>query len=131
MKKTIGLLGAAGLFVSVAFAQSHRASKAQDEQALRKIESETASFEQQNDPSTMGALAHDWICLMNFDRKTLSKAAFQKKLAFAAYQDCSPSSAARIRLTIHRGFYRRSLNSAWRKQLTTWSLTMPVACISA
>ena len=80
MKKTIGLLGAAGLFVSVAFAQSHRASKAQDEQALRNMESETAGFERQNDPSKMGALADDWICLVNFNRKTLWKAEFQENL---------------------------------------------------
>src|SRR5690348_9027879 len=89
MKEIIGTLCAVGLLVTLAFAQTQRASKTQDEQALRKIESETAQFEQQNDASKMGALADDWVYL---GRKVLSKAEFQQnvKSNFATH-DNGPS----------------------------------------
>ena len=92
MRKIIGLLCATGLLVTLAFAQSQRASRAQDEQALRKIESETAQFEQANDASKMGALADDWIGLMNGNRKVMSKGEFKQnvKSNFAAH-DNGPS----------------------------------------
>jgi hypothetical protein len=46
MKVIIGLLGATGLLATLAFAETQRASKTHDEQALRKIEAQTAQFEQ-------------------------------------------------------------------------------------
>ena len=78
MKKIVALLGAAGLFVALAFAQNQSAARAKDEQSLRKIESETADLEQQNDSSKMGALADDWVYL---GRKVLSKSEFEQSLA--------------------------------------------------
>ena len=89
MKKMVGLLGFAELFVALAFAQNQSASKAKDGQALRKIESETANFEQQNDSSKMGALADDWIGLMNGNRKVMSKAEFKQnvKSNFATHEN--------------------------------------------
>lgn len=76
MPRVIRLL-AATVLGTLAIAQNQRASKAQDEQALRKIESETAQFEQENDASKMGALAEDWVCI---GQKVLSKAQFQQNV---------------------------------------------------
>lgn len=89
MKKIAGLLGAAALIVSLAFAQNQSASKTKDEHALRKIESETANFEQQNDSSKMGALADDWVALMNGNRKVMSKAEFKQNVEsnFATHEN--------------------------------------------
>jgi hypothetical protein len=77
MKKIIGLLGATGLLATLAFAQTQRTSTTQDEQALRKIEAETAQFEEENDASKMGALADDWVFI---SRKVLSKSEFQQNV---------------------------------------------------
>ena len=87
MRKTIGLLAATGLLVAVAFAQSQRASKTQDEQTLRKIESQTAQIEQANDVSKMGALADDWVLL---GRKILSKSEFQQNVKTNSANGPSP-----------------------------------------
>ena len=76
MPRVIRLL-AATVLGTLAIAQNQRASKAQDEQALRKIESETAQFEQENDASKMGALADDWVYL---GRKVLSKSEFRQNV---------------------------------------------------
>jgi len=80
MPKIIGVLTVSGLLVTLAFAQSQKQSRAQDEEALRKIESETANFEQQNDLTKMGVLADDWVSLMNGNRKVMSKAEFQQNV---------------------------------------------------
>lgn len=78
--KIVALLGAAGLVAALALAQKQSTPRAKDEQALRKIESDTANFEQQNDSSKMGALAGDWVGLMNGNRKAMSKAEFQQNV---------------------------------------------------
>lgn len=80
MKKALVFFVLAGLFAMLAFARSQKESKPQDEQALRKIESETAQFEQQNDASKMGALADDWVCVVEGGKKALSKAQFQQNV---------------------------------------------------
>jgi len=57
------LFAAVGLLTVAALSQLPKSSKAQDENELRKIESETSKFEQQNDSSIMGLLADDWVYL--------------------------------------------------------------------
>jgi hypothetical protein len=78
MKRVGVLFGAAGLLALGAFVKSQGATKGQDEQELRRIESETARFEQQNDSAGMGSLAEDWVCLGA--KKVLSKAEFQENV---------------------------------------------------
>jgi hypothetical protein len=84
MQKVIGLFACAGLLGVFAFGQDKVTPKSQDEQTLRKIESETAQSEQANDASKMGALADDWVYL---GRKVLSKSEFQQN---AKYNGPSP-----------------------------------------
>lgn len=78
MQKSIVLVGAAGLLALSALVQSPGATKGQDEQELRRIESETAKFEQQNESSNMGSLADDWVFLGG--KKVLSKREFQENV---------------------------------------------------
>ncbi len=78
MRRIAVLLSVAGLLAMAAFLQGRAATKGQDEQELRQIESETARFEQQNDSAGMGSLAEDWVCLGS--KKTLSKAEFQENV---------------------------------------------------
>ncbi len=80
MHKIIGFLACAGWLGALAFGRSQRPSKTQDDQELRRIEAETANFEEQSDASKMRALADDWVCLTNVNRKTLSKDEFQKNV---------------------------------------------------
>src|SRR5215813_2697786 len=91
MKKALAFLVFAGLSAMFAFGRSQKESKSRDEQALRKIESETAQFEQKNDASKMGALANDWVCVVE-GKVALSKAQFQQSVKhnFEAY-DKGPS----------------------------------------
>jgi len=92
MKKALVFLAFAGLFAMLAFGRSQKEAKSHDEQALRKIESETAQFEQKNDASKMGALANDWVCVVEGSKVALSKTQFQQSVKhnFAAY-DNGPS----------------------------------------
>ena len=92
MKKALVFLMFAGLFAMLAFPKGQKAPRTQDEQALQKIESQTAQFEQRNDASKMGALADDWVCVVEGGKKALSKAQFQQNVKhnFAAY-DNGPS----------------------------------------
>ena len=92
MRKALVFFVFGGLFAMLAFAKGQKAARTQDEQALQKIESETAQFEQQNDASKMGALADDWVCVMEGGKKALSKAQFQQNVKhnFAAH-DNGPS----------------------------------------
>jgi hypothetical protein len=78
MQRIVVLVGAAGLLAMGSFVWSQGATKAQDEQELRRIESETAKFEQQNDAAGMGSLAEDWVWLGG--KKILSKAEFQENV---------------------------------------------------
>jgi ketosteroid isomerase-like protein len=80
MKKAIGFFVFAGLSAVLAFGKSQKGPRTEDEQALRKIESETAEFEQRNDASKMSALADDWVCLVEGGRKALSNAQFQQNV---------------------------------------------------
>jgi hypothetical protein len=80
MKKALNFFAFAGLFAVMAFGRSQKESKSHDEQALRKIESETAQFEQKNDASKMGALADDWVCVVEGSKVALSKAQFQQNV---------------------------------------------------
>ena len=92
MKKALVFFAFAGLFAMLAFGRSQKESMSHDEQALRKIESETAQFEQKNDASKMGALANDWVCVVEGSKVALSKIQFQQSVKhnFAAY-DNGPS----------------------------------------
>ncbi len=78
MRRIAVLFGAVGLLAVATLIQGRAATKGQDEQELRKIESVTARFEQQNDSAGMGSLAEDWICLSA--KKVLSKAEFQENV---------------------------------------------------
>jgi hypothetical protein len=78
MKRVVVLFSAAGLLSLGAFVKSQGATKGQDEQELRRIESETAKFEQQNEAASMGSLADDWVWLGG--KKVLSKAEFQENV---------------------------------------------------
>lgn len=78
MRRIAVLFGVAGLLAMAAFLQGRAATKGQDEQELRKIESETARYEQQNDSSNIGSLADDWVFLGG--KKVLSKREFQENV---------------------------------------------------
>jgi hypothetical protein len=78
MRGAVVLVGAVGLVAVATLIQSRAATKGQDEQELRKIESETARFEQRNEPSNMGSLADDWVWLGG--KKVLSKREFQENV---------------------------------------------------
>ncbi len=78
MRRIAVLLGVAGLLAVATLIQGRAATKGQDEQELRKIESETARFEQQNESSNMGSLADDWILLGG--KKVLTKREFQENV---------------------------------------------------
>jgi hypothetical protein len=78
MRRVVVLFGGTGFLAMAAFVQSHGRSKGQDEQETWRIESETAKFEQQNDPSKMGSLADDWVWLGG--KKVMSKSEFQENV---------------------------------------------------
>src|SRR5256885_6753810 len=63
----------AGLFLSMPSTGGQAASGSSDEQALRKIEAETAKLEQQNDPGLEKFISDDWVCA---GLKALSKKQF-------------------------------------------------------
>jgi len=79
----------AGLLAIGASAQLQNYSKAQDESELRRIEAETAKFEQQNAWSTTDLLADDWVGL---GTKVLTKSELQAnvKQNFAAHNGPNP-----------------------------------------
>jgi hypothetical protein len=79
----------AGLLAIGASAQLQNYSKAQDESELRRIEAETAKFEQQNAWSTTDLLADDWVGL---GAKVLTKSELQAnvKQNFAAHNGPNP-----------------------------------------
>ncbi|HKW63912.1 MAG TPA: nuclear transport factor 2 family protein [Candidatus Acidoferrum sp.] len=92
MKKALVFLAFAGLFAVLSFARSQKESRAQEEQALRKIEAQTAQFEQQNDTSKMGALADDWVCVVDGGKEAVSKAELQQNVKHNfAQHDNGPS----------------------------------------
>jgi hypothetical protein len=80
------LFAVAGLLTIGASAQLQNSSKAQDESELRRIESEAAKFEQQNDSSMADLLADDWVLL---GTKVLTKTELLKQ-NFAAHNGPNP-----------------------------------------
>ena len=89
MRNAAFLFAVAGLLTIGASAQPQNSSKAQDESELRRIESETAKFEQQNDSSMTDLLANDWVGL---GAKVLTKGELQAnvKQNFAAHSGPNP-----------------------------------------
>jgi len=83
------LFAVAGLLTIGVSAQLQNSSKAQDENELRRIESETAKFEQQNASSTTDLIADDWVGL---GAKVLTKSELQAnvKQNFAAHNGPNP-----------------------------------------
>ena len=90
MRNVAFVFAVAGLLAIGASAQLQNSSKAQDESELRRIESETAKFEQQNDSKWTDLLADDWVLLA--DKKNLTKTDLQAsvKQNFAAHNGSNP-----------------------------------------
>ena len=86
MRNVAFLFALAGLLTIGASAQLQNSSKAQDESELRRIESEAAKFEQQNDSSMADLLADDWVLL---GTKVLTKTELLKQ-NFAAHNGPNP-----------------------------------------
>jgi hypothetical protein len=63
MRNVALLFVAMGVLTIGAFGQLQTSSKAQDETELRRIESESGNFEQQNDSKLTDLLADDWVLL--------------------------------------------------------------------
>jgi len=84
------LFAVVGLLTIGGSAQLQNSSKAQDESELRRIESETAKFEQQNDSKWTDLLADDWVLLGG--TKVLAKSELQAnvKQNFAAHNGPNP-----------------------------------------
>ena len=89
MRNAAFLFAVAGLLTIGVSAQLQNSSKAQDENELRRIESETAKFEQQNASSTTDLIADDWVGL---GAKVLTKSELQAnvKQNFAAHNGPNP-----------------------------------------
>ncbi len=89
MRNVAFLFAVAGLLTIGVSAQLQNSSKAQDENELRRIESETAKFEQQNASSTTDLIADDWVGL---GAKVLTKSELQAnvKQNFAAHNGPNP-----------------------------------------
>jgi len=83
------LFVAVGVLTTGMFAQLQTSSKAQDESELRRIESESAKFEQQNDSKWTDLLADDWVGL---GANVLTKSELQAnvKQNFAAHNGPNP-----------------------------------------
>src|ERR1700731_2105008 len=63
VRNVVLLFVAVGVLTTGVFAQLQNSSKAQDESELRRIESESAKFERQNDSQMTDSLADDWVLL--------------------------------------------------------------------
>ena len=89
MRNVAFVFAVAGLLTIGASAQLQTYSKAQDESELRRIEAETAKFEQQNASSTTDLLADDWVGL---GAKVLTKSELQAsvKQNLAAHNGPNP-----------------------------------------
>jgi hypothetical protein len=89
MRNVAFLFAVAGLLTLGASSQLQNSSKTQDEDELRRIESETAKFEQLNDSSMTDLIADDWVGL---GAKVLTKRDLQAnvKQNFAAHSGPNP-----------------------------------------
>ena len=90
MRNVAFLLAVAGLLTIRVSAQPQNSSKAQDESELRRIESETAKFEQQNDSKWTDLLADDWVLLGNNKNLTKTELQANVKQNFAAHYGPNP-----------------------------------------
>src|SRR6266403_1665931 len=90
MRNLALLFVATGVLTIGAFTQLQSSSKAQDETELRRIESETAKFEQQNDSKWTALLADDWILLGNKTSLTKTDLQANVKQNFAAHNGPNP-----------------------------------------
>ena len=90
MRNVAFLLAVAGLLTIRVSAQPQNSSKAQDESELRRIESETAKFEQQNDSKWTDLLADDWVLLGNNKNLTKTELLANVKQNFAAHNGPNP-----------------------------------------
>jgi ketosteroid isomerase-like protein len=84
------LFVAVGVLTTGVFAQLQNSSKAQDESELRRIESESAKFEQQNDSRWTDLLADDWVLLGNNKNLTKTELQANVKQNFAAHNGPNP-----------------------------------------
>ena len=90
MRTAAFLFAVAGLLTIGVSAQLQNSSIAEDESELRRIESDTAKLEQQNDSKWTDLLADDWVLLGN--RKILTKNELQAnvKKNLAAHNGPNP-----------------------------------------
>jgi hypothetical protein len=84
------LFAVAGLLTIGSSAQLQNSSQVQDESELRRIESETAKFEQQNDSKWTDLLADDWVLLGNKTNLTKTELRANVKQNFAAQNGPNP-----------------------------------------
>lgn len=90
MRNLFFLFAVAGLLTIGMSAQVQDSSKAQDESELRRIESDGATFEQQNDSKMTDSLAEDWILLGNKKALTKTELRANVKQNFAAHNGPNP-----------------------------------------
>jgi Domain of unknown function (DUF4440) len=90
MRNVALLFVAMGVLTIGAFAQLQNSSKAQDESELRRIESESGKFEQENDSKWTDLLADDWIFLGGTKVLTKSELQANVKQNFAAHNGPNP-----------------------------------------
>jgi ketosteroid isomerase-like protein len=84
------LFAVTGLLTIGVSAQPQNSSKAQDESELRRIESDTTKFEQQNDSKWTDLLADDWVLLGNKNNLTKTDLQANGKQNFAAHNGPNP-----------------------------------------
>ena len=92
MRNVALLFVAMGVLTIGAFAQLQNSSKAQDESELRRIESESGRFEQQNDSKWTDLLADDWVLLGATKVLTKSELQANVKQNFAAHNGPNPNT---------------------------------------
>ena len=99
--RILGAVLTAGLFLSTPSIRSQVVSGSSDEQALRKIEAETAKLEQQNDSGLEKFLSDDWVCAGS---RALSKKQFIEnvKRNFATHENgVNPYTVEKSNLQVH------------------------------
>lgn len=89
-----------GVITIGAFAQLQNSSKASDESELRRIESESGKFEQQNDSKWTDLLADDWVLLGGTKVLTKSELQANVKQNFAAHNGPNPYTIEKNNLRV-------------------------------
>ena len=90
-----------GLLLAATAIQSQVVTTSPDEQALRKIEAETARLEQQNNPALEKFFSDDWVCTGS---RALSKKEFIEnvKRSSATHENgVSPYTIEKLSIQIH------------------------------